>query len=510
MYLKRTILLISVIVLFLTYAYPQQQVTSIVTGSVAATPVSYSNIKGAGQRNSAGVVSSLWDSVGTSFSINYNSAGTNTQLVQFNVSGHAAPFIPVPTAALVRLRRKANGYVTDTRNHFNFWSAHASIPANGAANGSFNILGPEVNSVEAALLSNNIQSGYDNIFQNTITSLHAGNIERIDFILPDGIHAPRQYDVDNAGVLILDRGSGDPFKIAAITSVDGANNPLGYGPLVSVTAAQFGGNLLAASFNYTILIHDPQFGARARPSSMQTQNVRGVFLSLGNLGVAVNQQIYGYSLFGQDVVTADVDWNTYPTNTNGAAMLDPVNVLSFFRDVNSILPTPVSFSISKANDHPVLRFTLYGEGNGTVFIERSRNGIDFETITTLPVFRAGTYSYTDHQSLRGMSYYRLRSVHENGKTEYSEIRTYRTTDEGNFSISPNPTKDLLNIHAPAEWRGGQMRAVLFDANGRAVMERIFSSTCVLTISQLKAGTYFLRLLNLHTAEQQTKQVLITR
>src|SRR2546423_2696683 len=225
----------------------QQQVTSMATSNSTAPATSYSGVKGAGLKNSGNGLASNWDSTGTSFTINYSTTASNiTKVTQFMVSGHASPFLPISFSnAIIKVRRLANSYVTDTRNYFNFWANYSStIPVKGATTGIFNIIPPEVTDVETSFLTNNINSGIDNIFQNNVNHLHANNIERVDFILLNGLTTFAQASLDGTGVLTIDRGTGDPFNIAVILSVDANNNPLTYGPLISVSASQFGGSLL--------------------------------------------------------------------------------------------------------------------------------------------------------------------------------------------------------------------------------------------------------------------------
>src|SRR4051812_43229064 len=112
MNLKCPILFIAAI-LFACTSSAQQQVTSIVTSTSTTSIITYNNVRGAGQKNSMGAVSSLWDSVGNDFTVNFNaSANSVTSLQQFTVAGHPDPFIKQPVTAIVKIRRTANGFVT--------------------------------------------------------------------------------------------------------------------------------------------------------------------------------------------------------------------------------------------------------------------------------------------------------------------------------------------------------------------------------------------------------------
>lgn len=496
------------------HVFAQQQVSSIVTSNSTLPMVSYGSVKGAGMTDAMGALSSSWDSTGSNFTVNYNAVPNNiTTLQQFNVVGYAQPFIKQPVNALVKIRRTSNSYVSDTRNHFNFWSEYSAIPTNNATTGTFNITGPEVVSPELAFLSNNLNSGYDNIFQNTINSLHSGNIERIDFIVPEGVKPARLYDINNAGVLVIDRGQGDPFKVAIITSVDANNDPLTYGPLISVTAANFGPNLLPNPVKYCIFVHDPNYGNASKPSTNQPQNLKGVFTSFASLGVAVNQRIYGYSLFGLDVATPNKNWNLYPNNTNSNSQLDPINVMAFFRDISAVLPVPVTFELTQLNNHPVVSLHSYNEGvNDKVIIERSINSKDFEAISNLNILQPGNYVFTDMEQLSGIIYYRFNITDPYGNKNYTAIKSISLHTSKSFQIAPNPAKDWLTIIVHSSWKGQKITASLYNAAGAEVQRKSYKAdgTQVISLKQIPPGHYFMHLFNEETKQIEIIQLVISR
>ena len=492
----------------------QRPINTIFSVNSTDAPITYNNVKGAGLRQASGAMRSSWDSAGTDFTVNYNVGRNNvTSITQLTVNGLPSSFISWPLNAFIRIRRNANAYVDDTRAYYNFWAKYSSTPTGGYGSGTFNFNAPEVVAPENALLSNNVNSGYDNIFQNTINNLHAGNIERVDFILPVGLK-PVLYDIENAGTVVFDRGVGDPFKVAAILSLDNNKDPLVFGPLVSVTAAQFGPNLDPNSISYCIITHDPKFGNQSRPSAPDVQNLRGVFITLGDLGIAANQRFYGFALFGPDVATADPDWTTYPTNTDGGSMLDPVNVMTLFKETNSLLPIGLSFTLTKQNNKAFIKFPVYDiVNNQNVAIERSANGRDYEEIGREPISHMGDYYYTDEQPLPGTSFYRLKLVEKAGGSGYSEIKTIRMDSENSLQVSPNPAKDLITIGLPLTWQSKQITASLFDATGALVQQKNFTASkteIIFPLTKVNTGTYFLRVTNIFNQESVVKQVVVSK
>lgn len=496
----RLVWLFVLVLLFSTTVDAQQQITSISTSGSNPAMVTYNGIKGAGLRNSSGGLRSSWDSTGTNFTVKYNAAATNNikSVTQYTVSGLSTTVLTAPANAIVKLRRHGNSYVTDTRVHHNFWATHSTIPAALATTGTFNFTAPEVLLPEDAFLLNNITSGYDNIFENHINNLHASNIERLDFIIPDGLKPISDTDLVHSGVAIFDRGAGDPFKIAAITAINASNDPTAYGPLVSVTAANFGPGLLPSSFDYTIITRDTKYKGESRPSSPDNQNLRGVYISLQNLGLAKNQEFFGYSVFGADVTTASPDWTTYPV-TNTASGLDPVNIMGLYKTPYSVLTVPMGFSASKVNNTAKLEFSIYNKiSNDHIIVERSVDGIRYETIGHMTVSSAGRFHFVDAAPADGNNFYRLKLVEKSGVSGYTEIRRLSFPAKPAIKIFPNPATDRLTIQFPEPWQHKCVSIELVDDIGRLLLHRVIQRTDAaehLAVEKLARGYYTLRVID---------------
>lgn len=481
--------------------YAQQPITSIATNSITSPQVTHTAIKGAGLRNNfpLGTLISSWDSTLTSYTVNFNapSSANILRLTQFSVGTLSSNLLTMPVDAVVKIRRSANPDVGDARNYFNFWSQYSSTPALGLLGGTFNFTAPEVTDPEQAFMLNNITSGYDNIFQNTIEHPHFGNIERIDFIITAGLICRNAVDRTESGVAVIDRGTGDPFKIALITAVDASGTPTAFGNLVSVTAANFGGNLLASAFNYGIMINDSKFKSESRPSTRSNQNLRGVYISLADLGVSIGQRFYGYALFGPDVVTAVADWTTYPNNTSGGSQLDPVNIMGLYKTPGSILPLPIQFTAKETTGLAQLNIRLYNEFKGSkLVVQQSTDGIHFRDLGNIAATQPGNYTYTDQAPAAGMNYYRLKMVENNGSFNHSEIRTLQLEEKANISLFPNPAVQQLNIRFPSSWAQQPVTAEIYASTGQLVKQLRFEQANnyqSIAVNSLQPGAYVLRL-----------------
>jgi uncharacterized repeat protein (TIGR01451 family) len=183
--------------------------------------------------------------------------------------------------------------------------------------------------IAATLLSPVVNRGIDNVFNNSSGAPAEdtrSNIERIDYLLRDGIVVPPEFQAQE-GFLVLERGGNDVFGIAAITGLDAAGNPTSYGPLRSVAEADWGTATDVQMF--TIVFRRETAGAQLQPSHLvrtggafTAQNVRGIFFPINSLLTAPqsNAPIFGYSLFAADVAAGATLTNpdTFPRNTSGA------------------------------------------------------------------------------------------------------------------------------------------------------------------------------------------------
>jgi hypothetical protein len=491
----------SIFLLYSLRIIAQQPITSILTSNITQPTVTNAGIKAAGLKNPSLSLISFWDSTGSSFTVKFNAPSTANilRLNQFTVGSFTSNVITMPVESHVKLRRASNADIGNARNYYNFWAQYSSSPALGATTGTFNFTAPEVINPEDAFILNNLTSGYDNIFQNTIANPHLGNIERVDFIIPEGLKCFNNTDRLESGVAVIDRGTGDPFKIAAITGLNESGDPTSFGSLVSVTAASFGANLLPAAINYGILINDVKYRSESRPSTQASQNLKGVYISLADLGIAIGQRFYGYALFGPDVVTANTDWTTYPNTTNGSSMLDPVNIMGLYKTPGSVLAMPIKFTAVRGMQTGRLDLECSKEYNGTrLVIQRSSDGALFHDLQELQISLPGTYTYIDHTPNAGKNYYRVKIIGRNGSSSYTETKILEFEANTQISIYPNPAKTQLNIQLPSSWTQKGITIEIFTITGKLVKQTRIDQPSVLQtipVNTWNPGTYLLRLIS---------------
>lgn len=178
-----------------------------------------------------------------------------------------------------------------------------------------------------------------------------------------------------------------------------------------------------------------------------------------------------------------------------------------FSLVSNPLPLKMNFFSAWLNNNRVdLKWQTLNEVNVNYFqAERSTDGINYSPVAM--VFAIGNssdksdYSCFDNVSAiqSGVIYYRLRSVDNDGKTEFSEIRVIRIGKTNNEVISilayPNPATSTIKVTVPSGWQNKKAVFEILGLNGQ-VMNRTetanTSQTELINISKLSAGVYFVK------------------
>ncbi len=209
-------------------------------------------------------------------------------------------------------RKLSNKVVINRLNNLNvmgdrqliYFQGNSSITkAEPPTVGDFKMFPGAVSTMETALLNQAINRGSDNIFANTFSAVsnakNYNNVERVDYIITDGITPTTNAELDDIGFVVMDRGSNDSYKIAPIlTLASGSASTFGNPrtSAISTPTTINGGN---SNFFYVVTRLESSEAVipdNLHPVDTTTQTIGGYFVSLRSLGIAINQTIYGYSL----------------------------------------------------------------------------------------------------------------------------------------------------------------------------------------------------------------------
>jgi hypothetical protein len=161
-------------------------------------------------------------------------------------------------------------------------------------------------------------------------------------------------------------------------------------------------------------------------------------------------------------------------------------------------PLPIvlgMFTATRNNETALLQWTTLQETNtGHFIIERSLDGVNYETIGTVTAKGNTTaenkYQFTDKQMATGINYYRIKTIDKDAKYVLSPVRSLNNNDN-DFTISmlPNPvTKGVVYINTSVNCNRIELR----DATGRLIKTVNVKGTAnPLAVQHLSKGMYFI-------------------
>lgn len=159
----------------------------------------------------------------------------------------------------------------------------------------------------------------------------------------------------------------------------------------------------------------------------------------------------------------------------------------------------VSFDANLLNERQVaLSWETASEQNSSYFeLLKSANGQNWYSIGTVPAGGNSTgpltYSFTDEAALKGVSYYQLKQVDQNGDFRLSDIRSVNNSAQvKQVKIYPNPSdKGLVTIVSDEPISS----LSVYNALGQMVYGKSlnYDETCVLDTQNFESGMYWIHL-----------------
>lgn len=444
--------------------------------------------------------------------------GSNNQLKLVSFTANAKTYvISGITNVEVKLRRVNNANVSGNRNILYSETSAASATACVTPR-QLDFKTPYNDDMSSFLNNNVLNHGTDNVFTNAGNGDgNVNNIERIDIVFTNGIQSSIPAD---AGFILCDRGnnnSHDGFRIAAILSIDGSNNPTSFGP-VRICIAGNGsnngswGHPSTANGNRLLpfyILRKDITDTYLRVSSNVTQEIGGVFFSFSDLGVVANQRIYGYCLLGPDGIANPTsaqllninDASVYPTGTTEAqgGGLDLIAVNTFFGTEQALASSYYQqFNGFTEEEKAHLQWSLDNlpQGN-TVFLERSNDGINFLPVHSYRHEGVINNTYNDIPG-SGIFYYRLTTLAGDSSKIYSRIVQLKIANNGgNWKVFPTLVKPGNKVTI-SSLQNGRYRMTIRNSNSSIVYTTFLASRngnteFILPRTRFLPGIYFISL-----------------
>ena len=170
---------------------------------------------------------------------------------------------------------------------------------------------------------------------------------------------------------------------------------------------------------------------------------------------------------------------------------------------STVLPLDfLSFTATAVNNlNIVLNWKTAQEQNTKNFIiEHSLDDINFAPLDSVPAVgnsvTTTSYQYTHYHPIDGIHYYRLKEVDVDGHTTLSSIAHATIYGDAQFTISPNPTSDVLTINYSGITQSNLVRII--DGAGRVVRQYPVnpnSNLMTVSLNGVAKGVYFVELVN---------------
>lgn len=176
-------------------------------------------------------------------------------------------------------------------------------------------------------------------------------------------------------------------------------------------------------------------------------------------------------------------------------------------------PTSVKLSafFAKRNKNTVaLSWKTDAEINSKEYIIQRKSGNDWVDIATIPSANkanGSSYSYSDINSSKGTSQYRLKMVDYDAAFTNSDIRPVKGNGAvSDFTVFPNPSRGnakvtISDISEPTDVQ-------LIDNSGRILKNVSMNNNSSVDLNNLQKGIYMIRIVNKNSGESLTKKLTV--
>lgn len=183
-------------------------------------------------------------------------------------------------------------------------------------------------------------------------------------------------------------------------------------------------------------------------------------------------------------------------------------------------PLPVnlkSFTATRVSKSNVsLRWETATETNNSGFaVLRNMGSGAWEVVTFIPSKASDgnstsplVYTFTDLNSSKGITQYRIRQVDIDGRAKYSEIRAVRGYEQkGKLIVYPNPSRDG-RVNIVFDDAEGTRDVSLMDISGRMIKQWKAVTGNTLEIENLRQGMYNIRVIIRETGQQTVEKIVV--
>jgi alpha-tubulin suppressor-like RCC1 family protein len=162
----------------------------------------------------------------------------------------------------------------------------------------------------------------------------------------------------------------------------------------------------------------------------------------------------------------------------------------------------LSFTAKMIEDKVYLNWSAYEVSNEHFLIQRSSDGITFETIgrlNSLGDMSISDYNFIDENPLSGISYYRIQQFDKDERSSFSGIEIV-SSEELNALVYPNPFSDNISI-VVGYTKDMEYTLEVADITGKSVYTGKHITNQKLIIGEnFSSGMYFIRIVSVDQTE----------
>ncbi len=220
-------------------------------------------------------------------------------------------------------------------------------------------------------------------------------------------------------------------------------------------------------------------------------------------------------------VVEDLSGNSVNGTNVGIDGAEPAALVNSTAPIYSLLPIElISFEAELYNDNVELFWETASEINNDYFtIYRSVDGKVWSEIGTVDGSgnsnENNVYSFVDYSPVGAQIYYKLKQTDFDGRfEEFDVVLVEGNFTEIEFSTYPNPAIDFVNIKFDSNQEIENLNVMVFNSFGQNIISQNINSTnlnnaSIIDVSELKAGTYFIKILD-NNQEVYNTEIMVVR
>lgn len=195
---------------------------------------------------------------------------------------------------------------------------------------------------------------------------------------------------------------------------------------------------------------------------------------------------------------------------------DPTDTIQAFCNVPVASgPLPVtlsSFIANRKSSQVSLTWKTEVELNSKEFIIQRKTGTTWEDIATVKSANSSigsSYTYTDINSNKGITEYRLKMLDFDGSSKNSDIRAVKgTSATADFTVYPTPSTGTATVVLTEKCEKASVQ--LIDNAGRVIKNENIVNNSSTNFRNLTPGMYMIRVTNSVTGEIITKKLPVVQ